>query len=95
MTEHDVTTMDLAVELGRQGLMIAFMIAAPVLVTGLVVGIIISILQAATQVQEQTLSFVPKILAMTLALFIFLPWMLRTLVDFTRALIQSMPGLIR
>jgi len=75
--------------------MVAFLIAAPVLITGLVVGIVVSILQAATQVQEQTLSFVPKILAMTLALFIFLPWMLRTLVEFTQRLIQSIPGLIR
>ena len=90
-----MTTMDLAVELGRQALMVAFLISAPVLITGLVVGIIISILQAATQVQEQTLSFVPKILAMTLALFIFMPWMLRTLVAFTKTLILSMPQYIR
>lgn len=87
--------MDVAVQLGRQALMMAFMISAPILITGLLVGIVISILQAATQVQEQTLAFVPKILAMTLALFIFMPWMLRTLVGFTRALIQNMPLYIR
>jgi flagellar biosynthesis protein FliQ len=90
-----MTNMEMAVDLGRQALTIAFLISAPVLVTGLVVGIIISILQAATQVQEQTLSFVPKILAMTLALFIFMPWMLRTLVEFTRTLIQNMPTFIK
>ena len=90
-----MTTLDIAVELGRQGLLTTFLVAAPVLITALVVGIIISILQAATQVQEQTLSFVPKILAMTLALFIFMPWMLRMLVEFTRTLILNMPGLIR
>jgi flagellar biosynthesis protein FliQ len=90
-----VDTMDVAVQLGRQALMVAFMIAAPILITGLLVGIVISILQAATQVQEQTLAFVPKILAMTLALFIFMPWMLRTLVEFTRALIQNMPTFIK
>ena len=90
-----MTNMEMAVDLGRQALMIAFLISAPVLLTGLVVGIIISILQAATQVQEQTLSFVPKILAMTAALFIFMPWMLRTLVEFTRTLIQNMPAFIK
>ena len=88
-------TMDVAVQLGRQALMVAFMISAPILITGLLVGIVISILQAATQVQEQTLAFVPKILAMMLALFIFMPWMLRTLVGFTRELIQNMPLYIR
>ena len=88
-------TMDVAVQLGRQALMMAFMISAPILITGLLVGIVISILQAATQVQEQTLAFVPKILAMTLALFIFMPWILRTLVGFTRELILNMPLYIR
>ena len=87
--------MDVAVQLGRQALMMAFMISAPILITGLLVGIVISILQAATQVQEQTLAFVPKILAMTLALFIFMPWILRTLVGFTRELILNMPLYIR
>ena len=75
--------------------MTAFMVAAPILISGLLVGVIVSILQAATQVQEQTLAFVPKILAMTLALFVFMPWMIRTLVNFTRAVIESMPAVIR
>ncbi len=86
---------DTAVEVGRQALMVAFLISAPLLVTGLVVGVIVSILQAATQVQEFTLSFVPKILCMMLALFIFLPWMLTTLAGFTQELFQSLPKLIR
>jgi flagellar biosynthetic protein FliQ len=83
------------VELGRQALLIAFLVAAPMLITGLVVGIAISVLQAATQVQEQTLTFIPKILAMMAALFIFLPWMLTTVTGFTTSLIESMPGLLR
>ncbi len=90
-----MSTIELATQFGRQALMTAFMVAAPILISGLLVGVIVSILQAATQVQEQTLAFVPKILAMTLALFVFMPWMIRTLVNFTRAVIESMPAVIR
>jgi len=90
-----VGEVDVAIELGRQALMIAFMLAAPMLLTGLVVGLTISILQAATQIQEQTLSFIPKILAMMAALFVFLPWMLTTIRGFAQQLLEGMPGLIR
>ena len=90
-----MNNVDVAVELGRQALMVAFLVAAPMLVTGLVVGVVISILQAATQVQEQTLSFIPKILCMMAALFIFLPWMLTTVSGFAQELIESIPNLIR
>jgi flagellar biosynthetic protein FliQ len=90
-----VNNVDVAVELGRQALMVAFLVAAPMLVTGLVVGVIISILQAATQVQELTLSFIPKILCMMAALFLFLPWMVTTVSGFARELIESIPNLIR
>ena len=86
---------DIAVELGRQALMIAFVVAAPMLVTGLIVGVTVSILQAATQVQELTLSFIPKILAMMAALFIFLPWMLTTVTSFAQQLIEGIPGFLR
>jgi len=86
---------DIAVELGRQALMIAFVVAAPMLLTGLIVGVTVSILQAATQVQELTLSFVPKILAMMAALFIFLPWVLTTVTSFTRQLVEGIPGFLR
>ncbi len=90
-----MNNVDIAVELGRQALMVAFLVAAPMLVTGLVVGVIISILQAATQVQELTLSFIPKILCMMAALFLFLPWMVTTVSGFTQELIESIPNLIR
>lgn len=86
---------DIAVELGRQALLVAFLIAAPMLLTGLVVGITVSILQAATQVQEQTLSFIPKILGMMAALFIFLPWMLSTVTSFAQEVIAGIPMLLR
>lgn len=90
-----MSTTEFATQFGRQALMTAFMVAAPILLSGLLVGVIVSILQAATQVQEQTLAFVPKILSMTLALFVFMPWMIRTLVNFTRVVIESIPTVIR
>ncbi len=68
----------------RQALTLMFVLAAPVLVTGLVVGLIVSLLQAMTQVQELTLSFVPKIAAMLIALMLTGPWMLQRLIEFSR-----------
>lgn len=74
----------IASDIGRAALQITIILSLPLLVTGLVVGVVISILQAATQVQEQTLSFVPKILAMMAALYIFMPMLLRLIVDYSR-----------
>lgn len=88
-------TMDVTVELGRQALMTMLLVAAPVMLAGLVVGVIVSILQAATQVQEQTLAFVPKILAMLLTVLLLMPWMIGMVVEFTRTLLTQMPALIR
>ncbi|RJQ84840.1 MAG: flagellar biosynthetic protein FliQ [Desulfobacteraceae bacterium] len=62
----------------------AIMLAGPMLTVGLVVGILISMFQAATQINEMTLVFVPKMLAVALALLVFFPWMLRVIIDFTR-----------
>jgi flagellar biosynthesis protein FliQ len=62
----------------------AIMLAAPMLMVGLVVGILVSIFQAATQINEMTLVFVPKMLGVALALLVFFPWMLRIISDFTR-----------
>jgi len=73
-----------AVDLGRQVLWVALLISSPILLIGMVVGLVISILQAVTQVQEQTLSFVPKIIAMALAVGLFLPWILGHLLEFSR-----------
>ncbi len=73
-----------AIDLGRQAMMVVLLVSTPVLVAGMVVGLLVSILQAVTQVQEQTLSFVPKIIAMTLAVGLFLPWIVRHLVRFGR-----------
>ena len=70
------------------------MLAAPLLLTALAVGLIVGIFQAATQINEMTLSFIPKLLAMAAVLAIAGPWMMRTLVGYTRSLIESIPGMI-
>jgi flagellar biosynthetic protein FliQ len=69
----------------------AIMLAAPMLMVGLVVGILVSIFQAATQINEMTLVFVPKMLGVALALLVFFPWMLRIISDFARNNIMNIP----
>lgn len=71
------------VELGRDALWTMLMVAAPMLVSGLLVGLLISILQAATQVNEMTMTFVPKIVAVLVTALVFLPWILSHLMRFT------------
>ena len=70
-------------------------VAAPALLAALVVGIIISVIQAATQVQEQTVSFVPKIIAITASMIITGPWILQQFIFYTKTLIQSIPNITR
>ena len=82
-------------ELAQRSVAVALMLSAPVLGFGLVVGLIVSVFQAATQIQEMTLSFVPKILAAAAALVLFGPWMLRSLVTFTTKLFLMIPTLAR
>ncbi len=82
--------LELAVDLGRQALLVAVKLSLPLLLAGLLVGMFISILQAATQVQEQTLTFVPKMVAMAVALFVLMPWLLTVLVEYTRGLVADM-----
>jgi len=72
-----------ALDLGRSAFMMALMTAAPILVIGLVVGLVISLVQAVTQLQEQTLTFVPKIAAMVVAAMYFIPWIAAQMVDFS------------
>lgn len=85
---------DFAVNVARQAMLIAFLIAAPMLGFGLFVGLIVSVFQAVTQINEMTLTFIPKIIAVALAFAIFLPWIMRLLVDFTIQLIQRFPDII-
>jgi len=80
-----------AIELGREAVMMTLMIGAPVMVIAVVVGLIISIMQAVTQIQDQTLSFVPKIIAMILTLLIFLPWIMERMTDYASNLYRNIP----
>jgi flagellar biosynthesis protein FliQ len=79
--------------LGREAIMLTLLVSAPMLIFGMVVGLAISIVQAVTQIHEMTLTFIPKIIAVALALLIFLPWMINLIVDFTARLINSIPSL--
>ena len=79
---------------GQQGLLMLLMVAAPVLLVVLVVGLVVSIFQAATQINEATLSFVPKIIAAVMVLTIAGPWMLSTLVEFIQATLQAIPSAV-
>ena len=81
-------------DLAHSMLLVTSMIAAPLLVIALITGLVIGMLQAATQINESTLSFIPKLLFLVLTLFALGPWMLRVLVDFTHDLYASIPGVI-
>lgn len=76
---------------GQQGLMILLMVAAPVLLVVLLVGLVVSVFQAATQINEATLSFVPKIVAAVVVLAVAGPWMMTTLVEYLQRVLQSIP----
>ncbi len=78
-----------------EGIKTAILLAAPMLFAGLIVGLIVSIFQAATQINEMTMTFIPKILAVGLALLIFFPWMLQIMIDFVRNLFINIPNYIR
>ena len=82
-------------DFARQAVWTACLVGLPILLLSLVVGVAVSIFQAMTQIQEATLSFVPKILVMVLALVFFGPWMLATLVGYTQDLFRALPTLIR
>ncbi|HAV43358.1 TPA: flagellar biosynthetic protein FliQ [bacterium] len=82
------------IQLIQESLLRAVLIASPMLGIGLVVGLVISIVQTATSIQEQTLTFVPKIIAVLFSIGIFGPWMLRMMMDFMTKLIMTMPDLI-
>ena len=81
--------------IGREAIETVLLISAPMLGFGLVVGVMISIFQAATQIQEMTLTFVPKIVAVFIALLIFFPWMMQTMIEFTREMILHIPNVSR
>ena len=79
---------------GQQGLYLLLIVAAPVLLAVLVVGLVVSVFQAATQINEATLSFVPKIVAAVAVLAVAGPWMMTTLVEYLQRTLQSIPGAV-
>jgi flagellar biosynthetic protein FliQ len=85
---------DAVLDLGREALWLAVLLAGPLLGAALAVGLLIGVFQAATQIQEMTLSFIPKLGALVLVLVIIGPWMLQLLVSFAERLFLDIPGLI-
>jgi flagellar biosynthetic protein FliQ len=88
MTPESVMT------LGRQAMEVTLMVAAPLLLVALVIGLVVSIFQAATQINEATLSFIPKLVGIFIALVVAGPWMLSIMLDYMRQVFTSIPGLV-
>jgi len=78
----------------KQAIEVTLLVATPLLATALVVGVLVSLVQAVTQIQEQTLTFVPKLAAVALVLFAFVPWFLAQLTDFLVESLQRIPGVV-
>ena len=86
---------EFAIEILKTMIFQALTIAAPILVTAMVVGLAISLFQAVTTISEQTLTFVPKALGVVGIVLILLPWIVRSLIEFTTAVIQKMPEMVQ
>lgn len=87
-------TQETIIHLGQEAMTVVLLVSAPMLGLSMLVGILISILQATTQIQEQTLTFVPKIVAVIVAILIFGPWMLTIITQFTQNLFNQLPNFI-
>ena len=87
-------TPDVVMGVGQRALEVMLLLAMPLLLVALVVGLLVGVFQAATQINEMTLSFIPKLLVMFAVAVLAGPWMLQLLVDYTRRLFESIPGLV-
>ena len=87
-------TPELVMDIGRQAIEMTLLLSAPLLLAALVIGLIVSIFQAATQINEATLSFIPKLVGIFLILILGGPWMLQLIVDYIRQLFERIPQLI-
>jgi flagellar biosynthetic protein FliQ len=83
------------VQVVREALMLVLIIAVPILVSGMLVGLVISVLQAATQIQEQSLTFVPKLLVVLIILIVLAPWIINVLVGYTNELYAKIPLMVK
>ena len=88
MTDGDV------VSVGGHAIWVTLKIAGPILIVGLLVGLVVSVFQAVTQIQEQTLVFIPKIIAIVAVMAIFGPWMMSTMINYTEELFQEIPTMV-
>lgn len=84
----------LAVDLVRHAVMLALMVAGPLLLTAMIVGILVSLVQAVTQLQEQSLTFIPKLAMLSLVFVVTLPWALSQLVEYLAGVLRSLPTLV-
>jgi flagellar biosynthetic protein FliQ len=84
----------LIVDLARNAIMLSLLVAGPMLVVALLVGLTVSVVQAVTQIQEQTLAFLPKLVGVSAVFLLALPWMIQILVKYTTELFRSLPSLI-
>jgi len=89
MTPESVMTM------GRQAMEVTLLIAAPMLLTALLIGLLVSIFQAATQINEQTLAFIPKLMGVFLAMIVAGPWILTVIVDYMRTMFSGIPAMVQ
>ena len=87
-------TPEMVMDIGRQAVEMTFILAGPLLLAALVIGLIVSIFQAATQINEQTLSFIPKLMGIFIMLILAGPWMLQMMTDFIRRLLENIPQMI-
>ncbi|MGD9842999.1 MAG: flagellar biosynthesis protein FliQ [Steroidobacteraceae bacterium] len=85
-------TPEAIMDLARHALQVTLLLAMPLLLAALIIGLVVGIFQAATQINESTLSFIPKLVGIALALLIAGPWMLNLIIGYTRALFMSIPG---
>lgn len=83
----------LAIDLVRHAILLSLLVAAPMLATALVVGVLVSLLQTVTSIQEQTLTFIPKLLAISLVMVLAMPWALTRLVEYLAVVLRSLPSL--
>lgn len=82
-------------DMGRRAMEVTLLLSAPVLLLGLIAGLIISIFQAVTQINEMTLTFIPKLIAIFLGLMLFLPWMLQVMTEYTTSIFVNIPNYIK
>jgi len=86
---------DIVVQLAQNAIMVVILVSAPMLGLGLIVGLMVSVFQATTSIQEQTLAFIPKIIAVFVAILIFGPWMLRIMVGYVTQMFMNLPMYVR